>query len=174
MLKVFKCVPEAIIPSYSTQSSACFDIHACLPKDALVKSFLPFPCNPFGSSELSKNFTVDEKCQVELPSGARALIPTGLKFDIPANHSIRLHPRSGLAFKHGIMLSNCEGIIDEDYVEEVFISVFNSSPTSFVIRHGDRICQAELVCDSRYPIIESKTRPKSKTNRKGGFGSTGV
>lgn len=174
MLKVFKCVPEATIPSYSTHSSACFDLHACLPKDAQVKSFVPFPCNPFGSSELSKVFTIDEKGQVELPSGARALIPTGLKFDIPSNHSIRLHPRSGLAFKHGIMLSNCEGVIDEDYVEEVFISVFNSSPASFVIRHGDRICQAELVLDSRSGIVETTTAPSKKTNRSGGFGSTGT
>lgn len=174
MLSVFKCSPDAILPSYSTSASACFDLHACLPKQSVVKCFLPFPCNPFASSELSKVFTIDEKGQVELPSGARALIPTGLKFDIPAKHSIRLHPRSGLSFKHGIMLSNCEGVIDEDYVEEVFISIFNSSPTSFVIRHGDRICQAELVLDTRSSIVETHTPPCKKTTRSGGFGSTGT
>jgi dUTP pyrophosphatase len=174
MLSVFKCVPEAIIPTYGTASSACFDLYACLTKNSLVKSFVPFPCNPFGSSEFSRTFTIDDKLEFQLPSGARALVPTGLKFNIPPSHSLRLHPRSGLAFKSGITLSNCEGVIDEDYVEQVYVSIYNISPCSVTIRHGDRICQGELVKDVRANIKETFDEPKIKTDRKGGFGSTGV
>ena len=174
MLIVFKCRPEAIVPIYSTQSSSCFDIHACIPQHTQVNSIVPFPSNPFGSSELPRVFSVDDTCSIELPAGTRALIPTGLKFDIPAQYSVRLHPRSGLSYKHGITLSGCEGVIDEDYVDEVFVSIFNSSPCSVIIKHGDRICQGELVLDIRATIVETSMEPKNKTNRKGGFGSTGV
>jgi dUTP pyrophosphatase len=174
MLTIFRCSPEAILPSYATPSSACFDIHACLIENAQVKSFVHFPPSPYGSSEHSRIFTITEKREIELPAGTRALIPTGLKFDIGEGHSIRLHPRSGLSFKHGLSLSNCEGVIDADYVDEVFVSVINLSACSVTIRHGDRICQGELVKDLRNVIIETHIEPVKKTTRNGGFGSTGV
>jgi dUTP pyrophosphatase len=174
MLSIFRCVPNAIIPSYATASSACFDIHACLVEGVQIKSFVHFPPSPFGSSEHTRFFAVDSKGEIHLPAGTRALIPTGLKFDIADGHSVRLHPRSGLSFKHGLSLSNCEGVIDADYVDEVFVSVINLSACDITIRHGDRICQGELVKDSRCAILETHTEPAKKTTRNGGFGSTGV
>ena len=174
MLFVFKCIPEATIPTYATASSACFDVYACLPKDITVKCFVPFPCNPFASSEFNRTITIDDKQQFELPSGARALIPTGLKFNIPSKHSVRLHPRSGLSFKSGVVLANCQGVIDEDYVEQVFVPLFNCSPCSVTITHGDRICQGELVKDLAAAVVETHDEPTKKTDRSGGFGSTGV
>lgn len=174
MLSIFKCVPDAIIPSYATASAACFDIHACLIEGIQVKSFVHFPPSPFGSSEHTRFFTINGKREIELPAGTRSLIPTGLKFDIGDGHSVRLHPRSGLSFKQGLSLSNCEGVIDSDYVDEVFVSIINLSACSVTIRHGDRICQAELVKDLRCAIIETNVEPTKKTNRSGGFGSTGV
>lgn len=174
MLEIFRCVPDAILPSYATASSACFDIHACLIENTQVKSFVHFPPSPFGSSETSRIFTITDKRDVELPAGTRALIPTGLKFNIGDGYSVRLHPRSGLSFKHGLSLSNCEGVIDADYVDEVFISIINLSACSVTIRHGDRICQGELVKDTRCAIVETLTQPVKKTTRSGGFGSTGV
>ena len=96
----------------------------------------------------------------------RVLIPTGLILDIPEGYSVRLHSRSGLAWKDGVYLTNCEGIIDYDYVEPVFVMMTNISQSPKTINNGDRICQAELV-----EIPEPPTR---KTERDGGFGSTGT
>ena len=170
MLKVFKCNQDAIVPSYATARSACFDVHACLSQITGVKAKLRAALRHYEEDVLLK---VDAD-QVRIPPGGRALIPTGLKFDIPENHSLRLHPRSGLSFKHGLNLSNCEGVIDEDYIEEVFVSVCNNSSTPIIIKHGDRICQGELVLDSRCAIDLTESPPTAKSNRSGGFGSTGT
>lgn len=175
MLKVFKCVPEATVPSYSTKSSACFDLHACIPVGTKLKAKVPTEVSYRGSSsEDTCELVVNSDCIVSIPPRSRVLIPTGLKFDIPPNSSIRLHPRSGLSFKNGITLCNCEGVIDEDYVDEIFIAVCNISNVHFSIKHGDRICQAELMRDHRYDIMEVSEAPSKKTDRNGGFGSTGV
>jgi len=173
-LNVYKCFPEAIIPQYSTEYSSCFDIHACLVKDkefAKVKSF--FPQETHGNTEIFDELSVSEDFEIILPANSRSLIPTGLKFQIPINCSVRLHPRSGLSFKNGLMLSNCQGVIDEDYFGEVFVSIYNASCIEQKIKHGDRICQAELISDLRCSIEETYDEPSQKSSRNGGFGSTG-
>lgn len=165
-LKIFLCHEKAIFPKYSTEYSACFDIHACLHK--------PITCIYFSNTELKEVKIELEVCgEVVLPPKSRSLIPTGLKFDIPINCSLRLHPRSGLSFKNGLMLSNSEGIVDEDYYDEVMVSVYNSSEHPQIIAEGDRICQAELVTDSRCRLIHTLECPVKKSSRFGGFGSTG-
>lgn len=103
-----------------------------------------------------------------------AAISTGLILDIPEGYSVRIHARSGLAYKKGINLLNCEGIIDSDYTDELKILLYNTSNTDFVIHHGDRIAQGELVKSLDYTIEECYTPPQQKTDRVGGFGSTGV
>lgn len=170
-LTVFKCNANAIVPAYSTEASACFDLHACLPAGTRVRAKVK--TNPL-SRDTDAIFAPGSELTISITPGARALIPTGLKFHIPKGHSLRLHPRSGHAFKNGVTLINCEGVVDEDYVDEVFVAVYNTSNEIFVIKHGDRICQAELVKDIKVNISESKVEPTKKTNRNGGFGSTGV
>lgn len=103
-----------------------------------------------------------------------AAIPTGLILDIPEGYSVRIHARSGLAYKKGINLLNCEGIIDSDYTDELKILLYNTSNIDFVIHHGDRIAQGELVKSLDYMLEECYTPPQQKTDRVGGFGSTGV
>ena len=103
-----------------------------------------------------------------------AAIPTGLILDIPEGYSVRIHARSGLAYKKGINLLNCEGIIDSDYTDELKILLYNTSNIDFHIKHGDRIAQGELVKSLDYTIEECYTAPSQKTDRVGGFGSTGV
>ena len=102
------------------------------------------------------------------------MVETGLIFDIPIGYSIRIHPRSGLAFKKGITLLNAEGIIDSDYTDELKILLYNTSNIDFFVHQGDRIAQGELVKNLDYTIEECYTAPAKKTNRIGGFGSTGV
>jgi len=103
-----------------------------------------------------------------------AAIPTGLILDIPEGYSVRIHARSGLAYKKGINLLNCEGIIDSDYTDELKILLYNTSNIDFHIKHCDRIAQGELVKSLDYTIEECYTAPTQKTDRVGGFGSTGV
>ena len=103
----------------------------------------------------------------------RVMVPTGLILDIPEGYSVRLHSRSGLAWKDGIYLTNCEGVIDSDYVEPVFVMLTSISQSPKHIKHGDRICQAELVEKIYHEFEEINEPPSQKTDRYGGFGSTG-
>lgn len=163
-IMIYKCNEDAVIPKYATRFSSCFDLHACLTSGDYIK----------GKSEDNADLNilvVDKKIQI--PAKSRVLIPTGLKFNIPPCCSVRLHPRSGMAYKNGIMLVNCEGVIDEDYCEQVFAAVYNCTSNPVDIICGDRICQAEVVRDQRYEPIETTIEPIQRTDRVGGFGSTG-
>ena len=111
--------------------------------------------------------------RVQINPHERALIPTGLIFDIPRGCSIRLYPRSSLALKQGLTLANNVGIIDSDYVEPVYMMVYNISGYQQFVSDGIRICQAEMVKELPYMIMKSDVRPEQKTDRDGGFGSTG-
>ena len=109
-----------------------------------------------------------------LPLGARALIPTGMIFDIPSGWAVHIYSRSGIALKQGLMLANSVGIIDSDYVAPVFVMVFNPSDRRNInINDGDRICQGQMVKLPKYVLVEGE-KPAQKTDRDGGFGSTGA
>jgi len=167
VLKVHRLYDDVILPKYSTENSACFDIHAYITQDSRPLVY-PRHNRPYEEMVIFGN-----ERQI-LHGGDRVLIPTGLIFDIPPGYSLRLHPRSGLALKHGITLVNAEGIVDEDYIQEVKIILLNTSQFFATIKNGDRICQAELVEDKRAQLIEIDAPPNIKTNRSGGFGSTGI
>ena len=111
--------------------------------------------------------------KIEIYPYDRILVPTGLILDIPAQYSVKLHPRSGLSYKKGITLANCEGVIDSDYCEQLFVLLTNISQSSFTINHGDRIAQGELQQVLQPVIQETNVAPTSNT-RNGGFGSTGL
>lgn len=156
--------PDVKSPVFSTPNSACFDIHAYLNSDDVLNCY---DVNNIGFNEC---VTLDS---VVIHPNNRVLIPTGLILDIPNGFSVRLHPRSGLSLKRGIVLANSEGIIDSDYVEPLFVILQNVSNIPIVIYTGDRICQGELVESLEYELFESGTAPEQKTIRSGGFGSTG-
>jgi len=151
-----------LIPEYATQESACFDIKAdILDRDIPVhnKSNFKTKCkgNPF-----------------VIEPGHRALIPTGFIFVIPHGYSMRLHPRSGHSWKNGVCLMNGEGIIDSDYPNETFIMLHNTSNKPFLVKHGDRIAQAELVKTrlASFDMLSIGSTFENATDRDGGFGST--
>lgn len=166
----YKTNKDAIIPSFATKHSACFDIHACL-TGGKIKAYtamnepVELDCCSFDQSGIA---------HIMIPSYFRVLIPTGFIMDIPENHSVRIHPRSGLSFKQGLVMANSEGVIDSDYVEESFIMIKNDSLNRITIKHGDRIAQGELVQKLNYMMKETDVKPTQKTDRNGGFGSTGV
>ena len=164
-LKYYKHNPKAKDPIFATRGSACFDLHACFDDVETYKVM---------QDKLTREIEKPLRNGVlQIFTMERVLVPTGLIFDIPAGYSIRLHSRSGLAYKDGLYLTNCEGIIDSDYIEPVFAMMTNISQAPKSINNGDRICQAELVEKIQYDFVEIKKSPTQKTDRDGGFGSTG-
>jgi dUTP pyrophosphatase len=113
------------------------------------------------------------RAPVTIAPGGRALIPTGLEIALPAGHELQIRPRSGLALRHGILLANSPGTIDEDYRGEVQIIVLNAGDAPFTVERGMRIAQAVLA-----PVVRAtwqETEVLAATGRAGGgFGSTGV
>jgi dUTP pyrophosphatase len=94
--------------------------------------------------------------------------------DIPKGFSVRLHSRSGLALKEGLILANAEGVIDSDYTDELMVMVTSISGGIITVNDGTRICQGELVRNQPVAFTRSEFPPQQKTDRIGGFGSTGV
>jgi dUTP pyrophosphatase len=109
---------------------------------------------------------------VTIDPGKRALIPTGLAIALPPGYELQIRPRSGLALRHGIVLPNSPGTIDEDYRGEIQVIVLNAGDTAFTIERGARIAQAVLapVVRVRWHEVESLD---ATTRNEGGFGSTG-
>jgi len=110
---------------------------------------------------------------VTIPPGGRALIPTGLALALPPGHELQVRPRSGLALRHGIVLPNSPGTIDEDYRGELQVIVLNAGDAPFTVERGMRIAQAILapVLHAEWEeVADLDDTPRST----GGFGSTGV
>ena len=100
---------------------------------------------------------------------------THIVFDLDDIQSMRIHPRSGLAWKKGITLANCEGVVDADYVQQTYVMLYNLSDEIFTVSDGDRIAQGEVLeTYSKFVFEEVFDEPETKTSRTGGFGSTGV
>ena len=165
-LRFYKTDPSVKDPFFATKGSACFDVHACILDGAKYKV-----------NQDTLNRTIERPVKgnsIQVFCMERVLVPTGLILDIPEGYSVRLHSRSGLAWKDGVYLTNCEGIIDYDYVEPVFVMMTNISQSPKTINNGDRICQAELVEKVYHSLVEIPEPPTRKTERDGGFGSTGT
>ena len=162
-LRFYKLSSDVHSPVFATPGSACFDIFAYIPKGTIIKVH----------SNYEREVCVREE-MFRIESNTRVMIPTGLIFDIQKGWSVRLHARSGLVLNQGLTLANGEGIIDSDYVKPVFIIMQNISANIKIINNGDRICQGEMVMDHHYYLEEIKEKPTQKTDRDGGFGSTGT
>jgi dUTP pyrophosphatase len=105
--------------------------------------------------------------------GARALVPTGLKIALPAGYELQVRPRSGLALKHGIVLPNSPGTVDEDFRGELQVIVMNAGSEPFTIERGMRIAQAVVSPVVRAEWHEVDALPETARGA-GGFGSTGT
>jgi dUTP pyrophosphatase len=109
---------------------------------------------------------------VTIHPGQRALIPTGLVIALPPGYELQVRPRSGLALRHGIVLPNSPGTIDEDYRGEVQVIVMNAGEAPFTVERGMRIAQAVLAPVVRARWVETD-RLDATSRAAGGFGSTG-
>ena len=110
---------------------------------------------------------------VTIESGAFAMIPTGLFFEIPQGYEIQVRPRSGLAAKNGITVLNTPGTIDSDYRGELKIILINLGSSAFVVNNGERIAQ---IIVSPVTVADFKLTDSLSDTQRGekGFGSTGV
>jgi len=131
------------LPSYATEGAAAMDLLAAIGAPVVI-----------------------------LPNG-RTLIPTGLRVALPPGHEWQIRPRSGLALKHGIVLPNSPGTIDEDYRGEVQVILLNAGTEPFRVERGMRIAQAVLAPVTRAVFEEVPDLPDTPRG-KGGFGSTGA
>ena len=164
-LNVYKTNPNIVLPRFGTKQAACFDISFQAEGKSTYSGYNSFNA-PFTRSLSSGS--------IRIMPGDRILVPTGLIFDIPEGYSVRIHPRSGLSYKQGLILANLEAVIDSDYIQETFILLTNRSEVDQTINNGDRIAQAELVKKEEYVLWEIMEAPTQKTDRIGGLGSTGV
>ncbi|MDH5798173.1 MAG: dUTP diphosphatase, partial [Paracoccaceae bacterium] len=105
--------PEVALPSYETAGAAGADLRANLAKGDRAEGLVLAPM-------------------------ARAIVPTGLRVEIPHGYEIQLRPRSGLAFKHGLTLVNTPGTIDSDYRGPLGVLMINLGADPVVIGHGER------------------------------------
>ncbi len=107
-----------------------------------------------------------------IPSGGRALVPTGLRIALPEGYEAQVRPRSGLALEHGVTLPNSPGTIDADYRGEIGVILMNLGQEPFVVEPGDRIAQMIVAPVTR--VAWSEAEELDATERgEGGFGSTG-
>ncbi len=108
-----------------------------------------------------------------LEPGERALVPTGIALALPEGYVALVHPRSGLAAKHGISIVNAPGTIDAGYRGEVKVCLVNTDrSTPFAVRRGDRIAQLVVQRVESATFTEAEDLPDS-VRGDGGYGSTG-
>lgn len=147
-LEILKMEAGVQTPSYASSGSAGFDLRAYLPSSEAI---------------------------VIHANGGRAKVPTGLKMVIPEGFELQIRPRSGLAFKHGISLTNTPGTIDSDYRGEIQILMINHGEEDFIVNHDERVAQAVIAPVWQAEFTEIKELPEEANNERGagGFGSTG-
>lgn len=133
------------LPSYETKGSAGMDIRAA----------------------------VLEGEKLTLSPNQRALVPTGLIFEIPQGYEVQIRPRSGLAFKNGLTCLNTPGTIDSDYRGEIKVLLINLGLEDFEITRGMRIAQM-VVAPVTQATLSEVTELGQTERGAGGFGSTGV
>ncbi len=110
---------------------------------------------------------------VTLAPGERALVPTGVAIALPDGYVALVHPRSGLAARHGLSIVNTPGTVDAGYRGEIKVLLINLDPHEpIVLRRGDRIAQLVIQRVETARFVEVDVLPES-VRGSGGYGSTG-
>ncbi len=132
---------------------------------------LPMPCYAHPGDAGADLYARQD---VALAPGQRALVPTGVAIALPAGYAAFVHPRSGLAAKHGITLVNAPGTIDAGYRGEILVNLLNTdSSQAFTIARGDRIAQLVIQRVSEAHFVEVESLPGSHRGENGHGASGG-
>ncbi len=142
-LKVKKLPNCKALPQYATSGSAGMDLTAALDQP------------------------------LTFAAGARGRVPTGIVVEIPEGFEGQVRPRSGLADRAGLSLTNCVGTIDSDYRGEVIALVINHGDQPYTIEPGERIAQLVILPVPRVEIIEVDELSDGNQRGDKGFGSSG-
>ena len=142
-IQIKKLRPDAVTPTAGSAFSAGYDLYACMDGP------------------------------IEVPPHETVMIHLGFSAAIPVGFFGAIFPRSGLASRQGLRLSNCVGVCDCDYRGEYMVPLYNDSGTPRVVSPGDRVAQmVVLPCQARE--FESVDALPDTERGAGGFGSTGV
>jgi dUTP pyrophosphatase len=110
---------------------------------------------------------------VTLAPGERAMVPTGIAIALPDGFVALVHPRSGLAARHGLSIVNTPGTVDAGYRGEIKVMLINHDPREPIeLRRGDRIAQLVIQRFERASFVDVAGLPES-VRGDGGYGSTG-
>lgn len=142
-LKIKKLHPDAVVPTYATDGSACFDLYAI------------------------EDSYVDDIAHVS------EVVTTGLAFEIPNGHVMLIFSRSGHAFKNNVRLANCVGVIDQDYRGEVKVKLSADFEGMLGIKKGDRIAQAMILPIQQFDfeVVDELSETKRGTGGFGSTGA---
>jgi dUTP pyrophosphatase len=133
---------EVPLPRYQSAGASGMDLHAALEKALVIEPL------------------------------ARALVPTGLVFAIPAHFEGQIRPRSGLAARLGITVLNAPGTVDSDFRGEVQVLLVNLSAAPVTIEPLERIAQMVFAPVARAELVPSGEIDATRRGQ-GGYGSTG-
>jgi len=152
IVKIKKINDKAIIPKYQTDGSAGFDFHAVIDID-----------NKYYRTE---NYTIT------IPPKSQTLIHTGLCMSIPYGYELQVRPRSGLALKQSITVTNSPGTIDSDWRGEIGVILINLGNELFIIHECDRIAQGVInkIDQVQFEVVDELDETIRGSN---GYGSTG-
>jgi dUTP pyrophosphatase len=113
------------------------------------------------------------RVDVVLPPHGRATVPTGVAIALPDGYAAFVHPRSGLASRHGLTVVNAPGTVDAGYRGEIAVTLLNTDPHEPIsLRRGDRIAQLVVQRVERARFLRAERLPGSHRGD-GGFGSSG-
>lgn len=134
---------------------------------------LPMPCYAHPGDAGADLYA---RAGVLLPAGQRVLVATGIAIALPNGYAAFVHPRSGLAARHGITVLNAPGTVDAGYRGEILVNLLNTGTEPFVIARGDRIAQLVVQPVSEAEFIEVGSLPGSHRGdnghgASGGFGT---
>jgi dUTP pyrophosphatase len=136
----------------------------------------PDAVDPFYNYDGDSGFDLYSTEEVTLPPFGRALVSTGLAFEIKDGYEIQVRSKSGLALKQGLMVLNSPGTVDNSYTGEVKVILFNVNNHEFVVNKGMKIAQAVLtsVVNGKWVNLVNKKEINKTDRADKGFGSTGI
>lgn len=143
-------------------------------KEVLIKRLDPDIPLPSYAKAGDAGADLCTRIDITLKPGERVLVPTGISIALPNGFVALVHPRSGLAIKHGISIVNTPGTVDAGYRGELQVILINHDlKESISFKKGDRIAQLVIQQVERAEFIEVQDLPGSERST-GGFGSTGT
>ena len=157
---------SATLPTYATEGSACLDLYADM------GGIIDYAVEHGSAKREDFDGVAIDDYIITLHPGQSFKFFTGIAVQPPSGYVGLVFPRSGLSFK-GARLTNCVGVVDEDYSGEVIVALHNDLNDDIIIHHGDRIAQIMWL---PYPKVELQVVDELDDTERGGggFGSTGA